>query len=263
MLHHNGAEARAAIRRGLWRRPTPGVAGGYVQANLVVLPASFAESFREFCARNSQACPLLEVTEPGCAEPVRIAPGADLRTDVPRYRVYENGVVKAEVDDLRRLWEADFIAFLLGCSLTFEPALARAGVPLRHVELGRNVAMYRTNQPCEPAGPFHGPLVVSMRPIPEHLVPTAQRVTARFSRAHGAPVHVGDPSALGIANLEMPDYGDPLPVRAGETPVFWACGVTPQAAAEAAHIPLMITHAPGYMFITDIREEDFVDAPIC
>jgi uncharacterized protein YcsI (UPF0317 family) len=151
------------------------------------------------------------------------------------------------------------VAFLLGCSFTFEAALARAGVPLRHHQLGCNVAMYRTNRPCTPAGPFHGPMVVSMRPLPEPLVAEAVRVTGRFSRAHGAPVHVGDPAALGIADLDRPDYGDPLPVRPGETPVFWACGVTPQAAAEAARLPLLISHAPGCMFITDLRDEELAD----
>ena len=165
-----------------------------------------------------------------------------------------------EVDSLVPYWQADHVAFLLGCSFTFEAALARAGVPLRHLELGCNVAMYRTSVACEPAGPFAGPLVVSMRPIPSQLVDVATEVTGRFSRAHGAPVHVGDPAGLGIRDLAAPHYGDALPVRPGEVPVFWACGVTPQAAAEAARLPLMLTHAPGYMFITDVREADLLDA---
>jgi uncharacterized protein YcsI (UPF0317 family) len=199
------------------------------------------------------------MTEPGCVEPKRVAPGADLRTDLPRYRVYENGKLTAELEDLITMWRDDFVAFLLGCSFTFEPALARAGVPLRHLELGCNVAMYRTNRACVPAGPFRGPLVVSMRPIPDEQVSLAEQVTSRFSKAHGAPMHVGNPSELGIHDLEHPDYGDPLPVKSGETPVFWACGVTPQAAAEAACVPLMLTHAPGYMFITDLREADVLE----
>jgi uncharacterized protein YcsI (UPF0317 family) len=250
------SEVRATIRAGLWRRPTPALAEGYVQANLVVLPSRFADDFRDFCSRNSQACPLLEMTEQGSAEPKRIAPGADLRTDVPRYRVYEAGRLAAELDDLTAIWTSDFVAFLLGCSFSFEPALLRAGIPLRHVELGRNIAMYRTNRACEPAGPFRGPLVVSMRPIPDHLVPLAEQVTGRFSKAHGAPVHIGNPAELGIRDLDQPDYGDALPVAPGETAVFWACGVTPQAAAEAARLPFMVTHAPGYMFITDLGEAD-------
>jgi uncharacterized protein YcsI (UPF0317 family) len=259
MAQLTGAEARARIRAGAWRRPTAGVAEGFVQANLVVVPAAVAGSFRAFCDRNPQPCPLLEVTSPGSAEPVQVAPGADVRVDLPRYRVYRDGVLAAEVDTLAAYWRADLVAFLLGCSFTFEATLARAGVPLRHVELGCNVAMYRTSVACEPAGPFHGPLVVSMRPVPEELVEVAIRVTERFPRAHGGPVHVGDPARLGIADLGSPDYGDPLPVRPGEVPVFWACGVTPQAAAEAARLPLMLTHVPGHMFITDLRDEELVD----
>ena len=257
----SGAEARARVRAGRWRLPTAGVAEGWVQANLVVLPEAFAAEFRAFCTRNAQACPLLDETEAGSPEPRRVATGADLRTDVPRYRVYRDGRVIDEVDSLADLWQPEFVAFLLGCSFTFEAALARAGIPLRHHELRRNVAMYRTNRACVPAGPFAGPLVVSMRPVPEALVATAAQVTGRFPRAHGAPVHVGDPIALGIADLDRPDYGDPLPIRPGETPVFWACGVTPQAAAEAARLPLMLTHAPGHMFITDMRDEELADGP--
>jgi uncharacterized protein YcsI (UPF0317 family) len=226
----------------------------------VIVPAPLAANFREFCARNPGPCPLLDETEPGSFEPKHVAPGADLRTDLPRYRIYTDGTLTAEVDSLVDAWRPDFVGFLLGCSFTFESALARAGIPLRHIELGRNIAMYRTNRPCQPAGPFHGPLVVSMRPVPLDRVPDAVRLTARLPRAHGAPVHIGDPAALGIADLARPDYGDPLPVRKGETPVFWACGVTPQAAAEAAQLPLLISHAPGYMFITDLVDEDLADS---
>jgi uncharacterized protein YcsI (UPF0317 family) len=261
MARLSGPDARARIRAGLWRRPTAGVADGWVQANLVVVPSAYSAEFRDFCARNPQPCPLLDETLRGSPEPPSIAPGADLRTDVGRYRVYRDGALADEVDDLKSLWRPDFVAFLLGCSFTFEAALARAGVPLRHVELGCNVAMYRTNRPCHSAGRFAGPLVVSMRPIPENLVETAVEVTRRFPRAHGAPVHVGDPAELGIRDLSRPDYGDPLPVQAGETPVFWACGVTPQAAAEAARLPIMVTHAPGYMFISDLRDEDLAERP--
>jgi uncharacterized protein YcsI (UPF0317 family) len=255
MARLSGSEARARIRAGQWRRPTPGVADGWVQANLVVVPSAYSAEFREFCARNPQPCPLLDETLRGSPEP-SIAPGADLRTDIGRYRVYRDGVLAEEVDDLQAIWRPDFVAFLLGCSFTFEAALTQAGVPLRHVEMGRNVAMYRTNRACQSAGRFAGPLVVSMRPIPEGLVERAVQVTRRFPRAHGAPVHVGDASALGIADVGTPDYGDPLPVAAGEVPVFWACGVTPQAAAEAARLPIMVTHAPGFMFVSDLRDRD-------
>jgi uncharacterized protein YcsI (UPF0317 family) len=258
MARLGGAEARAQIRAGRWRRPTAGVAAGWVQANLVVVPEAYADSFREFCTRNPRPCPLLDVTDTGSAEPRHVAPGADLRTDIPRYRVYRDGSLTAEVHTLAEVWERTLVGFLLGCSFSFERALADAGIPLRHIELGRNVAMYRTSRPCEPAGPFHGPLVVSMRPIPDDLVAETVRVTRRFPQAHGAPIHIGDPTVLGITNLDQPDYGDALPIGPGESPVFWACGVTPQAVAEAARLPLMITHAPGHMFITDLRDDSSI-----
>ncbi len=255
----SGAEARARIRAGGWHQKTVGMAQGRVQANLVILPAAQAGEFQRLCERNAQACPVLDVTEPGSAEPRRVAPGADLRTDVPRYRVYRGGTVAAEVDSLVPYWRDDLVAFVLGCSFTFEAALARAGIPLRHMELGLTAPMYVTNRACLPAGPFQGPLVVTMRPVPAGLVERASAVTARFPRAHGAPVHVGDPAALGIADLARPEWGDPVPVPAGDVPVFWACGVTPQAAAEAARVELMLTHAPAHMFITDLRVEDLED----
>ena len=257
----DGAEARALIRSGEWKRPTSGFAPGLLQANLVMLPASQADDFERFCRLNPKPCPIIDITEPGSPHPARAAPEADLREDVGRYRVYRRGLLSDEVDDIRALWQPDFVAFLLGCSFTFENALVRAGIALRHVELGRNVPMYRTNRPCEPAGAFHGPLVVSMRPVREALVPGAIEESGRFPHAHGGPVHVGDPEALGISNLDNPDYGDSVPVRAGEVPVFWACGVTPQAAAVEAGIDLMITHAPGHMFITDLPEEMASFAP--
>jgi uncharacterized protein YcsI (UPF0317 family) len=249
------AEIRSMIRNGALHRSTAGLAPGHQQANLVILPAAAARDFREFCQLNPRPCPLLEVTEPGSPEPRETAPGADLRTDLPGYRLYRQGVLEREVEDLTEIWQDDFVGFLLGCSFTFESALARAGVPLRHIELNRTVPMYRTNIECEPAGPFHGPMVVSMRPVPRELVPIATEVTGRYVRSHGAPVHAGDPGAIGVADLNRPDYGDAVPLYEGEIPVFWACGVTPQAAAEAAAIDLMVTHAPGRMFITDIRED--------
>ncbi|HEY7065879.1 MAG TPA: putative hydro-lyase [Chloroflexota bacterium] len=255
----SGAEARALIRGGRWRQKTVGMAQGWVQANLVVLPAAYADDFQRFCERNSQACPVLDVTAPGSAEPRRVAPGADLRTDAPHYRVYRGGALAGEADTLHDYWRDDLVAFVLGCSFTFEAALARAGIPLRHMELGLTAPMYVTDRPCVPAGLFQGPLVVTMRPVPEALVERARAVTARFPRAHGAPVHVGDPAALGIADLARPEWGDAVPVPPGDVPVYWACGVTPQAAAEAARIDLMLTHAPAHMFITDLRVEDLED----
>lgn len=246
------AEVRAACRSGAWARPTAGLADGAVQANLMVVPREAAFDFLLFCQRNPKPCPVIEVVEAGRVEPT-CAPGADLRTDLPRYRVYRDGALAGEPADVRDLWRDDLVAFLIGCSFSFEEALAAAGVPLRHVEAGCNVPMYRTSRPAAAAGRFRGPLVVSMRPVPAGLVPTAVQVTGRYERVHGAPVHVGAPEALGIADLGRPDFGDPVEVRPGEVPVFWACGVTPQAAALASGLPFCITHAPGHMFVTDLR----------
>jgi uncharacterized protein YcsI (UPF0317 family) len=254
--HATGAEVRRRARRGELTGPTPGLALGYVQANLVVVPRDLAFDFLLFCQRNPKPCPLLDVTEPGSAEPALVAPGADVRTDVPRYRVYRHGELVEEPADLHGWWRDDLVAFLLGCSFTFEDALLRAGVPVRHVEQGRNVPMYRTTVACRPAGAFRGPLVVSMRPLTPAQAVAATRICARFPRAHGAPVHFGDPAALGIGDLGRPDFGDPVEVRPGETPVFWACGVTPQAVAMEARPALLLTHKPGHMFVTDLRDTE-------
>lgn len=250
-------EVRDMIRQGRWRRPTAGLAPGYVQANLVVLPKGLAFDFLVFAQRNPRPCPVIEVADGGSAEPRISAPGADLRTDLPRYRVYRSGKLTAELTDLLDVWDEQMVAFLLGCSFTFEAGLLQAGIPLRHLEEGKNVSMYVTNIACAPAGVFSGPLVVSMRPIPAAKVPRAVQVTSRLPAMHGAPVHVGDPGAIGIRDLAMPDFGDPVEIREGELPVFWACGVTPQAVAMQAKPPLMITHAPGHMFVTDLRDEEF------
>jgi len=245
-------DVRARIRRGEWTGPTVGCSDGYVQANLVVLPQRLAGDFLLFCERNPGPCPLLEATRPGEFEPRDTAPGADLRTDLPRYRIYERGELREEVSDLLRVWSDDLVAFLLGCSFTFDDVLAKAGIPVRHREEGRNVSMYVTNRACAPAGTFTGPLVVSMRPIPAGLVARATEITAKLPLAHGAPVHAGDPHAIGIADLSRPDFGDRVNVGSDEVPVFWACGVTPQAVAMEAKPELMLTHAPGHMFLTDL-----------
>jgi uncharacterized protein YcsI (UPF0317 family) len=245
-------EIRADIRAGTITGVTAGLGDGYVQANLAALPKELAYDFLLFCQRNAQACPLLEVTEVGCPELPQLAQGADLRTDIPRYRIYEHGSVTAEVTDATSYWRDDLVAFLLGCSFTFEWALLDAGIPLWHIEHGRNVAMWRTSIMCRPAGVFHGPLVVSMRPIPSPLVARAVTTSARFPRAHGAPIHIGDPAAIGIHDLGAPDWGDAPELQSGDVPVFWACGVTPQAVALASRPPFMITHSPGHMFITDL-----------
>jgi uncharacterized protein YcsI (UPF0317 family) len=248
-------ELRAACRDGRWTRPTAGAARGFVQANLMVVPAEAAFDFLLFCQRNPKPCPIVEVVEAGGTEPA-CAPGADLRRDLPRYRVYRDGKLVEEPTDVCRHWRGDLVSFLLGCSFSFEEALAEAGVPLRHVEQGRNVPMYRTSWRCTPAGRFAGPLVVSMRPVPAAQVPLAVQVTARFERVHGAPVHVGAPEALGIADLSRPDHGEAVEVRPGELPMFWACGVTPQEVALASRLPFCVTHAPGHMFVTDLRNAD-------
>jgi uncharacterized protein YcsI (UPF0317 family) len=233
------------------------MAPGFVQANLVVLPRESAFDFLLFTQRNPKPCPLLEVVEAGSAEPRVMAPGADLRTDLPRYRLYRDGELVDEPIDLTPFWSDDLVSFLIGCSFTFESALIEAGVPVRHVEQCTNVPMYITSIPTVPAGAFHGPTVVSMRPIPAGQVVRAVQVTSRFPAVHGAPIQIGDPAAIGIRDLARPDLGDPVEIRAGEVPVFWACGVTPQAVAMASKPRLMLTHAPGHMFITDRRDAEY------
>ncbi len=247
-----GSEVRGACRDGSLSGPTCGLAPGFAQANLVILPQEWAFDFLLFCQRNPQPCPLIEVTSPGSIAPAVSAPDADLRTDLPRYRVWRQGELVAEPEEIRDLWQEDFVSFLIGCSFTFEGALLRAGLPVRHLEQGCNVPMYRTHLPCTPAGRFSGPLVVSMRPMRPADAIKAVQVTAAFPGSHGAPIHLGDPGQIGIADLDHPDFGDPVPVRDGELPVFWACGVTPQTVLTAAKPPLAITHNPGCMFVTDL-----------
>jgi uncharacterized protein YcsI (UPF0317 family) len=246
------AALRQACRRGEFDRPTAGQAPGHVQANLMILPQEHAADFLLFCRRNPRPCPLVEVLAPGARE-ANGAPGSDLATDLPGYRVYRDGEPTQERADIAALWRADFVSFLIGCSFSFESALEQAGVPLRHLRQQRNVAMYRTGVDCVPAGRFAGEMVVSMRPIRRADVDRVVGICARFPQAHGAPVHVGDPGALGIADLAAPDYGDAVAVLDDEVPVFWACGVTPQWVAQRSRLPLCITHAPGKMFVTDLK----------
>lgn len=252
------AELRVAIRAGEVTGPTAGLAAGYAQANVVILPAEIAEEFVEFCRLNPRPCPLIAKTEPGCAEPVDVAPGADLRTDVPRYRVFYRGVAEQEQPtDIRHLWRDDLVGFLLGCSFTFDNALLRARLPVRHIDEKRNVPMYRTNVECESAGRFAGPLVVSMRPYTAEQVDSVVVITGRYPLMHGEPLHVGDPAVLGIAELGRPDFGDAVTIRDEELPVFWACGVTPQLAILEAKPEIAITHSPGCMFVIDRSDESF------
>jgi uncharacterized protein YcsI (UPF0317 family) len=253
------ATLRSRIRDGSWPGHTSGASLGYVQANLVILPAAAATSFRDFCAANPQPLPVLEITEPGIADALRTAPGADLRTDVSKYFVYRSGKLAETPSDITALWQDDFVAFLLGCSFTAEDHLIAAGVGVPHLAAGRNVAMFSTNIACTPVGGWHGPLVVSMRPIDNDELDTAVQVTSRLPLAHGAPVHVGDPAYLGIDSLAKPDWGDVTLPSSDQTPVFWACGVTPQAVIKATAPELAITHAPGHMFVTDLLAADVLD----
>ncbi len=248
------ADVRMACRTGKLTGPTPGLARGFVQANLVILPAEWAYDFLLFCQRNPKPCPLLAVTDTGSIEAKAIAPGSDVRTDLPGYRVFFHGDCIDEPVDVKDYWRDDLVTFLIGCSFTFEHALLEAGLPVRHIEMNRNVPMYRTNIACKPAGRFLGPMVVSMRPmLPEQAI-RATAICSRYPLAHGAPVHFGDPATLGIADLNRPDYGDAVEFRPGEVPVFWACGVTPQAALLQAKPPFAIAHKPGHMFLTDLRD---------
>ena len=252
-----GRDVRAACRDGVLTGPTPGLAAGFVQANLVILPRDWAFDFLLFCQRNPQPCPLIDVCDPGDPEPKYAAPGADLRTDLPGYRVWRHGELVDEPANLCDLWRDDFVSFLIGCSFTFESALLAADLPVRHIEENRNVPMYRTSLECRPAGRFSGPLVVSMRPMLPEQILTATEICSRFPKAHGPPVHFGDPTVIGIADIARPDYGDAVTIKPGELPVFWACGVTPQAALTHARPPLAVTHRPGYMFVTDLVDADF------
>lgn len=249
-------QIRQRIRAGQWCSPTSGLAPGYIQANLVIVPRVLAYDFLLFCQRNPRPCPLLEVLDAGDPEPREFAPGADIRTDVPRYRIYRRGSLVEEVDDIKAYWRDDLVSFLLGCSFTFEHPLMEAEIRIRHLDLGVNVPMFTTNRPCKPAGIFCGPMVVSMRPIPQEQIVRAVQITSRFPAVHGAPVHIGDPAVLGIVDLQRPDFGDPVPIDPGDVPVFWACGVTPQAVVMQAKPELVLTHAPGHMFITNRRESE-------
>lgn len=252
------AALRAKIRAGEFTGPTTGYCPGYAQGNLVVLPKALAWDFLLFCQRNPKACPLLEVIDAGQRSFTAMAPGSDVATDLPRYRIYRGGTLAEETTDVSRYFahDPDLVSFLIGCSFSFEADLLEAGIPVRQIEEGVNVPMYNTNIPCAPAGVFHGNMVVSMRPIPYAQVPRAVAITAGMPRVHGMPVHIGAPEAIGIGDLAHPDYGDPVTIRAGEVPVFWPCGVTPQNVVMNSKPDFCITHAPGHMFVTDVKNTD-------
>ncbi len=250
------ADARALFRSGL-ATPTAGWSAGYTQANLIVVPRDLAFDVLLFAQRNPKPCPILGVLDAGQTSGPLLA-GGDIRSDLGRYTVYENGILVDEPTDLSAWWRPDLVTFIVGCSFTFEAALQQGGIPIAHIDQGRNVPMYRTSWRCDPAGTMAGPLVVSMRPIAADQVADAVRITAHYPAVHGAPVHIGDPAALGITDLARPDFGDAVTVPEGFVPVFWACGVTPQAAVMESRPPLAIGHAPGHMLITDARDSDYL-----
>ena len=248
-------DVRSKIRLGSYRGHTSGLASGFLQANLVILDQSHAPHFMEFCQRNPKACPLVDITDTGSPYMRNLGTDIDIRTDVPSYYVYRRGLLSETVTDIYTLWNDQMVGFALGCSFTFEHALIRAGVPVWHMENDRTVPMFKTNIETIKAGPFAGPMVVSMRPIPSKKLEMVFSISQNFPFAHGTPVHWGDPAVIGIADLNAPDWGDPSPVNKDETAVFWACGVTPQAAILHAKPAISITHKPGQMLITDIAED--------
>lgn len=250
-------ELRELSARGEFNSSTAGHCNGYVQANLLAVPQRYADDFERFCQYNPQPCPLLEKVGPNSHFTADLTEDADLLSCIPRYLVWEKGRIAAEVDNIRDYYRVDLAFFLLGCSFSFEEALVEAGIPLRHIELGRNVAMFNTAIQLRPSGVFNGNMVVSMRPIHRSLVARACAITAHYPRVHGEPVHIGYPELIGIADLSQPDYGEPVEILADELPVFWACGVTPQNVLVASKLPFAITHAPGCMFVSDVLNTSF------
>ena len=253
----SGRDIRRLCRTGALVEPTSGRAPGYVQCNVVMMPADSAHYFRQFCEHNPRPCPLLAMSEaPGSVALAELGTDIDIRTDLPQYRIWRDGVLTERCDDVEHFWEDDWVAFALGCSFSFEEALINAGIEIRNISEGVNVPMYRTNIPCISAGPFAGNMVVSMRPMPPADVIEAIQICARFPSVHGAPIHIGDPAHLGIDDLNHPDFGDPVTLHQTDMPAFWACGVTPQVALEAAKLPMAITHEPGHMLVSDLKNTD-------
>ncbi len=252
----NPVQVRKLIREEQITGQTSGMCPGYAQANLVVLPKEYAYDFLLFTQRNPKSCPVLEVSEEGDRLLHKIAPDADIATDIPKYRIYENGVLTGEYTNVDKFWRPDLVSFLIGCSFSFESELLDAGIEVRQISLGCNVPMYITNIECESAGIFSGKMVVSMRPIPYEQIVKAVTVTGQMPRVHGTPIHIGDPSVIGIADISKPDFGDAVPVYPGEVPVFWCCGVTPQSVVMNVKPSFCITHAPGHMLITDVKNAE-------
>lgn len=246
-------DVKKLIREGKIDFQTSGMCNGHAQANLCILPKEYAFDFLLFCMRNPKPCPVLEVGDVGSREIKTMADGGDICKDFPKYRIWKNGVLEKEVTDISEYWQDDYVYFLIGCSFSFESELLEADIPVRHIQEGRNVPMFNTNIKLQSAGKFHGNMVVSMRPIPDELVVKSVNVTAAMPRVHGAPVQIGNPESIGIKDVTKPDYGDSVTINKGETPVFWACGVTPQNVIMQTKPPIAITHAPGHMFITDVK----------
>lgn len=260
MGYDTGLSVRHACRTGALHTQTAGLARGYVQGNLAILPAALADDFKVFCERNAQACPLIGYSEAGSPHIPALGEDLDIRTDLPRYRVWRDGEVVDEPCDIRDIWREDLVAFVLGCSHSFEEALLDQDVPLRHIEMQLGPPVYRTSIRTAQAGPFKGPMVVSMRPLKPADAIRAVQITSRYPKVHGAPIHLGFPEDIGIADLDRPDYGLPVEIRPGELPVFWACGITPQSVIEAVRPDFAITHMAGCMLVTDLRNEDLVQA---
>ncbi len=253
----SGLAARLAVRAGRHKGQTAGMAPGYVQGNLAILPERLAADFLRFCQRNPKPCPLIGTSAPGDWRVPELGEDLDIRSDLPRYRVWKNGELAAEPEDIAGFWRDDLVSFVIGCSFSFEEALMADGIELRHITLGCNVPMFRTSIPTHEAGPFHGPLVVSMRPLTPADAIRAVQITTRFPSVHGAPVHIGKPELIGIADVMQPDYGDAVEVRADELPVFWACGVTPQSVIATVKPDFCITHYPGSMLVTDRKNTEY------
>lgn len=255
MKSYSLERARAAIRHGEYASHTAGLGQGYLQANLAIVPEAYALDFMRYCQRNPKPCPLTGVSDTGVAEIPTLGRNVDVRTDVPAFNIYRQGALAGSTNDIRDIWQDDFVAFALGCSFTFEHALQRRGIALWHIDHDRTVPMFRSNIDTVPAGPFSGKMVVSMRAIPESRVAEVVAISGQFPHAHGAPVHWGEPTDIGVYDLDNPDWGDKAPLPEGHVPVFWACGVTPQVALENARLPICITHKPGHMLITDVAED--------
>jgi uncharacterized protein YcsI (UPF0317 family) len=249
-------ELRQQIRSGQHRGNTSGFCNGYVQCNLVILPADSAADFLAFCEANPKPCPLIAKSEPGNFSIPALGDDLDIRTDIPGYKIFEHGEVVDQVSDIKAYWRDDLVAFLLGCSFSFEEALIADGLEVRNVTDAVNVPMYRTNIDCTPAGPFSGKMVVSMRPFEPQQALRAAEICKRFPSVHGEPIHYANPGDIGIADINHPDFGDAVTIKAGEQPLFWACGVTPQVALEQAKLPFCITHSPGCMLVTDLKNSD-------